>query len=342
MRTGAAVEVCNEPSRCANGSVRPWASTGQVLLITVVTLAVTEVVLRVANPKIFREDKSERSLTYSHDPELGWAPLPHSSSDVTADRTIHAEHNSLGLRDIEFKPDGRPTMLFIGDSMTWGVDAEAKERFTDLLRGRIANYTTVNAGVSGFGTDQEYLWLQRLWPKIEPKVVVLTFCSANDRTDNSTNVRYGGTRKPYFHTGIDGALVLRGQPVPKSRQLYIRQHWLVHNLWLARLGIMAYLEFRDPQLHVPDPTERLVGKIRDFVEARGARLVVGLQWRDDELIQYLRAQKIPFALYDGAGAYSGHTGAHWTPEGHQLVADRLFGLLTEQNIVGKANASPVR
>src|SRR4051812_31677128 len=108
-------------------------STGQVLLITVVTLVVTEVLLRVISPKIFREDRSERSLTYSHDPELGWVPIPHSSSLVTADRTVHAEHNSLGLRDIEFKRDGRPTMLFIGDSMTWGVDAEANERFTDLL-----------------------------------------------------------------------------------------------------------------------------------------------------------------------------------------------------------------
>ena len=60
-------------------------------------------------------------------------------------------------------------MLFIGDSMVWCVDAEANERFTDVLRDRIANYTIVNAGVSGFGTDQEYLWLQRLWPRSSPR-----------------------------------------------------------------------------------------------------------------------------------------------------------------------------
>ncbi len=85
-----------------------------------------------------------------------------------------------------------PPDAFLGDLMVWAADAEANERFTDLLRSRISNHTIVNAGVSGFGTDQEYLWLQRLWPDIEPAVVVLMFSTANDRSDNSTNVRYAG------------------------------------------------------------------------------------------------------------------------------------------------------
>jgi hypothetical protein len=314
-------------------------STAQVLLITLATLAAIEIVLRIIDPRIFREDKTERSLTYGYDAELGWVPTPNSSSDVTMERTIHVRHNSLGLRDIELARDSRPTMLFIGDSMVWGADAEANERFTDLLRSRIAGYITVNAGVSGFGTDQEYLWLQRIWPKIEPAVVVLTFCTANDRSDNGTNVRYGGNRKPYFATAADGTLELRGQPVPKSRQLYIRQDWLVHHLWLARLVVSAYVEIRYRQLHVPDPTERLVDKIRDFVEAHGARLIVGLEYSDDKLARHLQAERIPFVAFDGAEVYSGRSGAHWTPAGHRLVADRFLRLLTENNIVEAANAS---
>ncbi len=316
-------------------------STGPVLLATFLTLVAFEIVLRIVNPRIFREDKTERSLTYNYDAELGWAPTPHSSSAVTMERTIHARHNSLGLRDIEFERGARPAMLFLGDSMVWAADAEANERFTDLLRSRIANHTIVNAGVSGFGTDQEYLWLQRLWPDIEPAVVVLMFSTANDRSDNATNVRYGGNRKPYFDTAADGTLVLRGQPVPRSRQLYIREDWLVRHVWLARLVTAAYVEIRHRQRWVPDPTERLLGKIRGFVEARGARLLVGLQHGDDKLIQYLQAERIPFVTLDGAEAYPGRTGAHWTPAGHRLVADRLMGLLTENNIAeaNKASAS---
>src|SRR5664279_2417971 len=139
--------------------------------------------------------------------ELGWAPIPSSSSIITTARTIHAQHNSLGFRDIEFERDARPTMLFIGDSFVWGVDAEANERFTDLLRSRISNTAIVNAGVSGYGTDQEYLLLQRIWPTFQPAVVVLIFCTANDRLDNGTNVRYDGYQKPYFATATDGTLM---------------------------------------------------------------------------------------------------------------------------------------
>ena len=84
------------------------------LLITVATLAVTEVLLRLADLRILREGASERSLTYRYDEELGWAPIPNSSSVVTTARTIHVNHNSLGFRDIEFERDARPKMLFIG------------------------------------------------------------------------------------------------------------------------------------------------------------------------------------------------------------------------------------
>jgi hypothetical protein len=303
------------------------------LLTMLATLAAIEIVLRIVDLRILREGSSERSLAYDYDTELGWAPIPNSSATVTTARTVHARHNSLGLRDIEFERDARPAMLFIGDSFVWGVDAEAGERFTDLLRSRVSSHTIVNAGVSGYGTDQEYLWLQRLWPSIQPAVVVLIFCTANDRLDNGTNLRYDGYQKPYFATLPDGALALRGQPVPKSRQVYIKQDWLVRHLWLARLFAFAYVEIRHPQLYLPDPTERLVSRIREFVETHGARLIVGLQSSDDKLIQHLTAERIPFVSFDGAEAYSSLHGAHWTPAGHSLVAERVLGLLSENNMV---------
>ena len=314
-------------------------SAGIALCMTLATLAAIEILLRVVDLRILREGAGERSLTYRYDAELGWAPVPSSIPIITTARTIHAQHNSLGFRDIEFERDARPTMLFIGDSFVWGVDAEANERFTDLLRSRLSSTAIVNAGVSGYGTDQEYLLLQRIWPTFQPAVVVLIFCTANDRLDNGTNVRYDGYQKPYFATATDGTLMLRGQPVPKSRQLYIKQVWLVRHLWLARVVAFAYVEIRHPQVYVPDPTERIVSKIREFVEAHGARLIVGLQLSDDKLIQHLRAERIPFVAFNGAEAYSDLYGAHWTPAGHRLVAERLLELLSENNIVQLDNVS---
>src|SRR5882762_10007215 len=211
-------------------------SFGAIAVMTIVTLAALEILLRVVDLRELREGVSERSLSYQYAAELGWLPIPGSSSTVTNARTIHAHHNSLGLRDDEFTLDAQPTIMFVGDSFVWGLDAEAGERFSELLKPRIPDYKILAAGVSGYGTDQEYLLLQKLWPKVKPAVVVLIFCPPNDRLDNSTNIRYDSYHKPYFATQPDGSLVLMGQPVPKSHLLYFRDDWLVRNLWLARLA----------------------------------------------------------------------------------------------------------
>src|SRR5437763_11706650 len=143
--------------------------------IWIATFAIIEAALRIADPRVLREGQSERTIAYRHDPELGWAPVPNSEFTVTAERLIHAKHNSLGLRDIELGASAKPKILFVGDSFVWGNDVEAEERFTDLLRKRLPAYDIVNAGISGYGTDQEYLWLKRLSDHIEPAVVVLMF-----------------------------------------------------------------------------------------------------------------------------------------------------------------------
>ena len=46
------------------------------LLVTAITLAALEIVLRVANFRELREGVSERSLSYRYDAELGWLPVP--------------------------------------------------------------------------------------------------------------------------------------------------------------------------------------------------------------------------------------------------------------------------
>jgi GDSL-like Lipase/Acylhydrolase family len=297
------------------------------------TLAIIELALRIADPRVLREGQSERTIAYRHDAELGWAPVPNSEFTVTAERPIHAKHNSLGLRDVELSASGKPRVLFVGDSFVWGNDVEADERFTDLLRKRLPGHDIVNAGVSGYGTDQEYLWLQRLWDRIKPQVVVLMFTVVNDRWDNISNVRYDGYFKPYFATAADGALRLSGQPAPKPRQFYFKEDPLVHHLWLARAAVFAWMALAHPQITVPDPTERLVGMMRDYVTANGARFLVGLQITEPQMVAYLQAQNISYVAFDGADVYRGmEFGFHWTPAGHELVAQRLLTLLARAGV----------
>jgi hypothetical protein len=312
-------------------------SLAAIVIMTAFTLAALEVVLRLADFRELREGITERSLSYAYDAELGWFPIPGSSSVVTNARTIHAHHNSIGLRDEELVPDARPTIMFLGDSFVWGLDAEAGERFSELLKPRIAGYRILAAGVSGYGTDQEYLLLKRLWPKVKPAVVVLVFCTNNDRDDNSTNIRYEGYQKPYFATAADGSLELKGQPVPTSLLQAVKENWWVRHSWLVRLADAVYLKSVYPKVVVPDPTERLVDKIGEFVEANGAKFLVGLQTTDAALARHLQDRRIPFVTFDGADVYPGAgAGGHWTPEGHKLVAERLLGLFSANGLIAPA------
>jgi hypothetical protein len=82
-----------------------------ILVATLATLIAIEIILRVIDLRILRQSTSERSLAYRYDAELGWVPVPSSSSIITTARTIHAQHNSLGFRDVEFVRDARPTLL---------------------------------------------------------------------------------------------------------------------------------------------------------------------------------------------------------------------------------------
>jgi hypothetical protein len=303
------------------------------LLIIVVTLAAIESVLRVIDLRELRDGYGQGyPVVHRYDAELGWLPIPNSAGMFAGSRTISIQHNSLGLRDVEPARTDRPTVLFVGDSFVWGYDVEASERFTDLLRAELPGIEIVNAGVNGYGTDQEYLLLERIWSAFRPNIVVLNFTTSNDRDDNTHNMISDGYYKPYLAQDADGSWRFLGQPVPKSRQSYFIENPLVKNLWSARLAVTSYVYLRHPKIEVPDPTERLVGMMRDLVESRGAKFLVGLQFGDAKLETFLRAQDIRYASFEGAESYMVQ-GNHWTPKGHALVADRVKALLFEAGVV---------
>ena len=299
-------------------------------LIIVATLFAAELALRVID--VSGPIRSELGETFQFDPELGWVGAPNAAAQQTSgNRTISVRHNGLGLRERELGDIAPDRFLFLGDSFTYGYDAEAEERFSDLLQKALPRYGMVNAGVSGYGTDQQFLLMKRLWNDVNPKYVVLTFCVDNDRDDNTSSYRYRKYHKPYFvRTGEDQWQV-RGYPLPRpTRDDLTGRAWL-ERFALARFAIDASRALRNREIIVPDPTEDLIGMMRRTVEARGARLVVGLQRHEPRLEAYLQAQKIPYATFDDAPGYP-VAGWHWTPEGNAVVAKKYLALFTEIGI----------
>jgi hypothetical protein len=308
-----------------------------ILILTFNVLAVlglSELLLRVFDIPQIRLERSDRRHGYLYDPDLGWIGPANTVTHMNASRPVSLRHNSLGLRDIELNPSAGPTILFLGDSLVYGIDVEAEERFTERLRPELPGVRIVNAGIAGYGTDQEYLQLQRLWPRVEPSVVVLIFSVDSDRIDNSTNYRYFSF-KPYL-TNLDDRWQFRGYPIPVAPQLSFYNNWFALHFASVRLAILGYSSISNHLVSVPDPTEQLVSMMRDLVEERGAKFLVGLQRQEPALEAFMNSQKIRYTRFDEAERYP-EWGGHWTPAGHALVAQRLMTLLAKENVVHTAS-----
>jgi lysophospholipase L1-like esterase len=266
--------------------------------------------------------RDERSLAYRYDSELGWFPKAEDEVSYTGTRTIHIAHNAMGFRDKDHPLEKkRPRIVFVGDSFVWGYDVEVGERFTEILQAELDSIDVLNLGVSGYGTDQCYLLLEKFFDRYDPDAVVYMF-SATDVFDNSVNFNYKAYFKPYYVLK-DGRLELRGVPVPRA------------SVWTTVLKTIAD---RFPRLrNRADVTPHLISAMESFVKSRGASFAVGLIDESKDLRRHFDQEGIVFfdlTHVDERYRYPEH-GSHWTPEGHRLVARAVLSFLLHNSATGE-------
>lgn len=288
-----------------------------------ISLLLTEFGLRHFLHNMLAIPEDERSLTYHYDDTLGWFPIPNSSKRYTGgSRPIEIHHNSRGFRDIEHTVDGRPGIMFLGDSFVWGFDAEQTERFTEKLRLKRPDWSVYNLGVSGYGTDQEFLLMRNNFEYYKPKIVVLLFCTDNDQDDNSSNIRYGEYFKPYA-TVSDGRFEVKGIPVPTSENYFFGNHPDLSKSYLLRLLARVYYRMATPPLlKIADPTGPLLLSMDQYIRQKGSIFVVALQDNHPGLEKFLADAQIPHLNLANPYRYPTHFG-HWTPEGHVFVSNKI-------------------
>jgi hypothetical protein len=187
-----------------------------VLVLTVAALlAGAEIVLRV----VYHPENLGTVIRY--DPLLGWSLIPNAtfiSHDTGRGLHYRMDINSIGLRDGEVvmpKPKGRKRVLILGDSIAFGSGVEAGERFSDLVQLELpGDVDVVNAGVPGWGNDQELLFYERDLRQLQPDIVVLEFTANNDVVNNELRgpLIEEGT-KPRFRC-VDGVLTLEPPAEP--------------------------------------------------------------------------------------------------------------------------------
>ena len=266
----------------------------------------------------------EKTTCYRFDEELGWHPKESAQCVHSASVDTAITHNSDGLRDQE--PEelrSKPSIAFFGDSFVWGYDVVSEERFTNDIQAFLPGWSIYNFGVSGYGTDQEYLLLKRWYPKYRPDIVYFVV-HTNDHGDNATNYR-DSYYKPYFVLN-DGVLELNGTPAAKSFRYQQVQHPLAFRSALVQGLAVVYNRFTKPgKVKVPSLQLELLIAARDYVVERGSEFRVVFTYADDNQQENdeLAAQNIAFLHLPTKLKFEKY-GQHWTEEGHAYIAAKIL------------------
>ena len=152
---------------------------------------------------------------YLYDKQLGWKNIPGWKA-TTFDKPLTI--NSKGLRDREYayrKPGNCQRILALGDSYTWGYGVGDDQIYTEVMERSLSErqpvWQVLNAGVSGWGTDQQYLYLKQEGFHYSPDIVIVGFFYMNDFANNAWSEQYGLQKPVFVSTELDVANV----PVPK-------------------------------------------------------------------------------------------------------------------------------
>lgn len=200
---------------------------GLMTLSIVMTLAMLEGAVRVL--------KLGTGGFWEPDDQLGWVNIPNASGweSCYGECQVQVSINSLGMRDTETtyeKPEDVQRILFLGDSITAGMQVPLEDTFTEQLESHLAKqadgeWEVLNGAVNGYGTDNELLFYRLEGHKFDPDFVVVGIYLANDIYNNSRvlELRTGGeSHKPYFTFDVEGELVLNNFPVENTDTLGIK------------------------------------------------------------------------------------------------------------------------
>ena len=134
------------------------------------------------------------------DDKLGWRHAPNVAKTFVNEygekcRVVHNAHGQRGKAYGFTKPNGKYRIFVLGDSFSDGQLNE-EDLFSTRLEELNPQLEVVNAGVSGYGTVQEYLYLRSEGLRFQPDMVLLMFYE-NDLTDNALTYFVPFGPRPY-------------------------------------------------------------------------------------------------------------------------------------------------
>lgn len=338
-----------------------------VLFSTIVAVFLSEVALRLMGSGPLYVSP-ERDHFWKYDPLLGWAHEPGQRGvfETSEFRTV-VRINENGLRDrlhLYERQDDIRRILVLGDSYAWGYGVKDAERFSERLEEALGA-EVINAGVSGYSTDQELLWYENEGTKYETDLVILVL-TGNDVGDNERQLVNTIYYKPRFVLQ-DGQLALVGTPVPQTSPQGKFIYSLSQRSALTYFLVQRYFDLRSfigkmkaksdqsnsqaagvgVEIEPFELTIALLDEIRTIAESRNAKFMIVATdnwWNSpsedtyDDLLTAMR--KNGFLVLDVESVPGFDTekmtipnDGHWNQSGNEFVAKEVEALIEAERLL---------
>ena len=342
-----------------------------IIISTLFALFLSEIALRLMglNPLYV---SPERDRFWKYDPLLGWAHEPGQEGIFKTPqfRTV-VRINEKGLRDDQHSYERQndiERILVLGDSFAWGYGVEESERFSQLLE-KSLGVEVINAGVSGYSTDQELLWYRSEGIKYETDLVILVL-AGNDVGDNDQQLVNTIYYKPKFVVE-EGQLVPIGYPVPKTSPQGIFIYSLSQHSSLAYFLIQRYFDLHTVYRKIKansdlavspvsgkgaeqEPFEltiALIDEMRNIAESRKAKFMIVTtdRWWNHpsretykDLINSLQSEGFLVLDVESMPGFEPEVmlipnDGHWNQAGHKFVAEKITALIESSQLLGQSH-----
>jgi len=250
------------------------------LLLSLAVLAL----LALAVEAFFRLAYLPPGPTNRHDPRLGWSHVPGARGMKAAEgRRVPFRYDEHGFLVTPGPvPERGRKLLVVGDSFVEGTQVEADRHMQRHLREALAplGWNARAHGVSGWGTDQECLFVLDTLPEFGWDLVGLAFFVGNDFGNNlesSYRILTKTYHKPYFTLEEEG-LVLRNVPVPPEETSFffsfLRNHSSTYR-WLKEQAPPRLQAVRQARAQGNTPRTTVAVDLPDTPEMRRAVRLAG-------------------------------------------------------------------
>lgn len=201
------------------------------VLITIILLEITLQLFLAYKPfsffpwnedvweRLFIDEYEKGSLMYEalHKPHetRGWTPKPNQSIEIAG---YHYTTNSMGhrsIRNYQYDPQ-EYTVLVLGDSFTFGIDANDREDWPGILQLLDERLNVINLGVGGYGIDQMYITLKETIKLYKPHLVVAAYIDDNLKRSLLSFRHY---KKPRFVIR-NNKIELTNTPIGSLKKVY--------------------------------------------------------------------------------------------------------------------------